>query len=159
MNAEFTQPESRPLQYLNIAVSEKGLAEMSGNRRIVFIPKDRVQSIEIRFGPQAERPLIQGMAGLAFIAMGAIGIYTIVEGGIAALRWGLGFLLFGGMGGWLLWEATKQGHYLRVVCFGDARKLVFKGNVQMEELSGFIRSASQFGYSFRDCLSHKNFSR
>jgi hypothetical protein len=42
--------------YLNIAVSEKGLAELSGNKRIIFIPKDQVQGVEIKFGYQAERP-------------------------------------------------------------------------------------------------------
>ncbi len=157
MNADLTTPESRRLQYLNVVISEKGLAEMSGNRRIILIPKDQVQSIEIRHGLQAERPLVQGITGLAFIGLGAVGIYIMVEGGIAALRWALGFLVFGGLGAWLLWEATKQGHYLKIICLGDSRKLVFKGKIQTEELSGFIRSASQFGYTFRDCLNDKNF--
>ena len=149
------QPGNRSLRYLNIAVSEQGLAEMSGNRRIVFISKDRVQSIEIRFGPRAERPCVQGTAGLAFLGLGAAGLYALIGGGLAALRGGLGFLLFGGLGGWLLWEATRRRHYLWVVCSGDTRKLVFNGNVQTAELSAFVAGAAQLGYSFRDCLAHK----
>jgi hypothetical protein len=158
LNAEFTSPEKRQLLYLNMAVSEHGLTELSGNRRVVFIPKEQVQSIEIRYGSQAERPLVQGITGLALIVLGIVGLSIMATGSLDMLRWGLGFFVFGGLGAWLLWEVLKRGHYLWVICSNDTRKLVFKGTIQKTELSGFVRSAAQFGYVFRDCLNDKDFN-
>ncbi len=93
------------LSYLNVTASEKGLSEFSGGRRIIFIPKEQIQSIEFKFGSLAERPLAQAIFGLLLLAgMGFVGIYLFVEGSVYGLRWGLGFLLFGGLGGFLLFE-------------------------------------------------------
>jgi len=157
MNAEFTSQASRQLSYLNVAVSEKGLSESSGHRRVVFVPKEQVQSIEIKFGFQAERPLAQGIASSVLIVLGMVGLYLIVTGGLGTLRWALGFIVFGALGAYLLWETLKRGHYLRVICSNDIRKLAFKGPVQKEEMSNFIKNATQFGYNFRDCINQKDF--
>lgn len=73
------------LQYLNIVASEMGLAEMNGSRRIIFIPKEQVQKVEIRYGSQAERPLVQGISGLIFIGLGIIGLHMIIAGGLSRI--------------------------------------------------------------------------
>ena len=156
LNAKLTSPENRRLLYLSVAISEKGLAELNGNRCVIFIPKEQVQSIEIRYGSQAERPLVQGIIGLALIGLGTVGLSIMATGSLDMSRWGLGFFVFGGLGAWLLWEVLKRGHYLWVICSNDNRKLVFKGTIQKTELSGFVRSAAQFGYVFRDCLNDKD---
>jgi hypothetical protein len=158
LNADFTSPDKRQLLYLNMAVSEQGITELSGNQRVVFIPKEQIQSIEIRFGSQAERPLVQGIAGLALIGLGIVGLSLMATGSLDVIRWGLGFFVFGGLGAWLLWEVLKRGYYLWVICSNDSRKLVLKGVIQKAELSGFVRSAAQFGYVFRDCLNDKDFN-
>jgi hypothetical protein len=158
VNEQSTSLESRKLLYVNVAVSEKGLAEFSGNRRIVFIPKDQVRNVEIKFGPQAERPIVQAIVALALIGLGVAGLFMLAADGLAAIRLSLGFLVFGGLGVWLLYEASKTGFYLRVICPNDTRKLAFKGVIQKAELLDFTKNAAQLGYDFRDCLNGKDIS-
>jgi hypothetical protein len=156
MNAPSVPPDEQPPTYLNIAISKKGLSEFSGGQRIIFIPKEQVQTIEIRVGFVAERPLIQGIFGLVLLGLGCVGLPLIYEGGLYGLRWGIGFLIFGGIGGYSLYEALKKGYHLRVICSHDTRKLVFKGKIQKTEFSQFLRSATGLGYSFRDCINERD---
>jgi hypothetical protein len=143
--------DSARAQYLNLVISEKGVAEFEGDRRIIFVPKRDVQSIEIRFGAQAERPLLQGIAGIVLISIGIGGLFIVEYGGFANLRWGLGELVFGGLGVWLLWEAFKRGHFLRVDCARETRKFPLKGSINEAGLLQFTREAAQLGYVIRDC--------
>ncbi len=156
MNASPTPSGKQPSSYLNIVISEKGLSEFSGGRRIIFIPKEQVQSIEVRFGPQAERPLIQGIFGFLLVGLGCVGLLLMFAGGLYGLRWGLGFIVFGGLGGYSLYETFKKGHYLQVICSNDTRKLVFRGAIQKAEFSKFLQTAAQFGYIFKNCLNDRD---
>ena len=117
---------------------------------MVFVPKEQVRRIQIEFGSAAERPLIQGIAGLVLIGLGCVGLPMIIQDGIWGLRWGLGFVVFGGLGIWLSHETFKKTHYIRVIGRNDSdtRKLVFRGAFQEAEFSEFIKNATQFGYSF-----------
>ena len=135
---------------LNLQASPKGLSEFDEGRRIIFIPKDQVRSVELRFGIQAERPVLQASAGLALVGLGIAGALLLETGGLPGLRWGLGALVFGGLGVWLVWEAIKKGHYLVVEGPQGQRRLHFKGRPQESELSDFIRKAAPLGYLIRD---------
>ena len=154
MSVPSTSSKNQRLSYLNIEISEKGLSEFSDGRRIVFVPKEQVRRIQIEFGSAAESPLIQGLAGLALIGLGCIGLPMIIND-IGTLRWGLGFVVFGGLGVWLFHETFKKTHYLRVIGHSDrdTRKLVFIGTFQEAEFSEFIKNATQFGYSFEKRLN------
>ena len=73
-----------------MAVSEKGIAELSGNRSVIFITKEQIQNIEIKFGSQAERPIVQGILGIALVGLGEVGISMVAAVGLVAIRWSLG---------------------------------------------------------------------
>jgi hypothetical protein len=154
MSAQIATPPNQ-WSYLNIIISEKGLSEFSDGKRIIFIPKEQVQLIEIKFGSHAERPLMQVILGLLLIVLGFAGVYLVLIGGLRGLYWGLGLIGFGGIGVLCLYEAIKKGHYLYVTCLKDARKLKFTGEIKKTELSKFIKDASSLGYGFRDCLNDK----
>lgn len=129
---------------------------MRGGRRVVFVPKEHVQDIEVRFGSPAERPLAQGILGAILTALGLSSVIFLHGGGIVGLRWYLGSPFFGAVGLWILWEALSRRYYLRVVCSNDERKLVFSGTVRRKsELLDFLRSAAQLGYSFKHCFDDK----
>ncbi len=138
--------------FLNIVVSEKGLSEFSEGKRIIFIPKDRVRHIEIKFGSQAGRPLPQVILGLILIGFGLAGSYLVAFGGVRGLYWGLGLIAFGGIGVFCLYEAIKEGHYLQVTGPQGTRKLKMVGEFNKIELPKFIQDASGLGYEVRDCL-------
>ena len=133
---------------LNIAFSKKGVSEYSGERCVVFIPREEIQLIETKTGSRAENPLVQGIAGFLLSAVGLFAIYMVIKGGAMLLRWEAGFLVFGGVGVWLLWEALRQGRYLRVVCAKGDRKLIFHGTVNESELQEFSRNTTRLGYNW-----------
>src|SRR5476649_411217 len=107
--------KNKQLSYLNLAISEKGLSEFSEGRRIIFIPKEDVQIVEIKFGSSAERPIIQAVVSIMLIALGCVGL-TMLSGGLGGFRWSLGFIFFGCLGIWFLYETLKRSHYLWVIC-------------------------------------------
>jgi len=156
MSVPSTTPTNQ-LSYLNIVLSEKGVSEFSHGQRMVFVPKEQIQRIEIKFGSRAGRPLVQIILGLLLVGLGFVGLFLLVSGGFVELRWGLGFILFGGLGVFCLYEVLGKGYYLRVISSNDARKLVIKGAIQKTELAKFIKAAVQFGYIFQNCLSDKDF--
>ena len=145
-SAEKTNENER-LSYLNIAFSEKGISEFSGGRRVVFISRAEVVRIESRTGSRAERPLVQGTAGVILGGLGLYGVSMFMRVGLAFLRWEAGFLVFGGVGVWMLIETLRRGHYLLVTCSKEQRKLVFDGKVNESELREFLMKAARFGYN------------
>jgi hypothetical protein len=136
--------------YLDVQLSERGVAELKEGRQVLFVPRDEVQHLELHRGSPAERPLIQAAAGIVFAGFGLfIGLH-IVSGGLTTWRYSAGFLLCGGLGAWLLWETLQRKHYLLVTCRNDARKFVFRGSVDESALSHFMQQANGFGYIVED---------
>jgi hypothetical protein len=146
MNANEPVCEAERLAYLNIVFSRKGVAEYDGIRCVVFIPQEKIQRIESKRGSRAEQPFAQGIAGCILVALGILGLRLLLVGGMALLRWECGFLVFGGIGLWLLWEVLGQGNYLLVIGSEGVRKLVFNGKVSKQELEDFLKNAARLGY-------------
>ena len=146
MSPDNQTSEIERFTYLNLAVSTEGIAEYSGESCVVFLRREDIQWIEMKFGFRAEHPLIQAIAGGLLSCIGIIGLGLIVTGGFAYLRWELGFMFFGGLGVWLLWEALRRGHYLSVVCHKETRKLVIDGTVSEPEIQTLLRNAARIGY-------------
>jgi len=117
---------------------------------MIFLPKDQVQFIELKFGSRAERPLMQVILGLLLVALGLVGLYLVVMGGVRGLYWGVGLIFFGGIGALCLYEAIKKGHYLSVTCPKEIRKLKLVGEIKQTEFSKFTKNASTLGYRFGD---------
>ena len=147
-----------PVTYKTVTVSEKGLAEVHDGRRVVFVPRESVKTIELRFGPRAENPVLQVAFGSALIVLGMAGCLWLCGAGLVFFRWWGGFLLLAGLGLWLLWEGLTRRHYLKVISNHDERKLVFSGKVQRAELMDFLNAASQLGYTFKNCLADESSS-
>lgn len=139
--------DSERLSYLNITFSHKGVAEYNGNTCMVFIPREGILKIENVFGSRSERPLVQLIAGGLLSAVGLAGLVMILHGGWQLFRWEAGFLVFGGIGIWMMIEVLRRGHYLRVIGSKETRKLVIHGKVVPSELQDFLRKAEKLGYN------------
>jgi hypothetical protein len=135
--------------YENLRISEKGVSEVIAGRRMLFIPKQQVQYIETKFGSHAERPLVQMVLGLLLVALGLAGLYLALAGGIRGLYWGAGFMGFGAIGVYCLYEAFKKGYFFSVICSKETRKIKITGEIQKAEFSQFINDASAAGYDVR----------
>ena len=149
MNADNQTNDIERLTYLNITFSSKGVAEYSGKKCAVFIPREEIHRVESSFGSRAERPLVQGIAGGVLSGLGVYGLFLVTRVGWALLRWEGGFLIFGGIGVWMLYEAIRKGHNLLVTGPKETRKLVFNGKVEEAELRQFLTNAARLGYDCR----------
>jgi hypothetical protein len=135
--------------YLNVALSPKGVAEYSGTRCVVFIPREQIVRMESRIGSRAERPRIQMIAGMLLGGLGVYGVYMLIKVGLAFMRWEAGFIVFGGIGFWLFYEALRCGYYLLVTGTQETRKIVFDGKVEESQLREFLSKAARLGYDCR----------
>jgi hypothetical protein len=134
--------------YLNLRATEKGLSELSSKGvRLVFISKNQIESLQIKYGSYAERPILQVITALILVSLGLVGLYLVLCGGIRGLYWGMGFLAFGAIGVFCMYEAVRKGHYLAVKCKGSTRKLIPRGSVSEAEFAKFAVAASALGYS------------
>jgi hypothetical protein len=149
MNSESTPNATERLSYLNITVSNKGIAEYNGKRCAVFIAREDILHIESGIGSRAENPLGQGILSIILSGLGAYGLFLVSRVGWALLRWEGGFVVFGLIGLWLLYEVLKRGHNLRVTGPKETRKLVFSGKVDEVELKEFLANVARFGYDCR----------
>jgi hypothetical protein len=152
MNGASIQPANE-ITFLNVKISGEGVSGFHRGKRTVFVPKEQIQSIEARFGSHAERPVVQLVFGIVLTSLGIIGVVFMARAGVAGFRWGLGFIFFGALGIFCLYEVMIRGYYLRIVFANDTRKIVFEGVVRRAELSGFIMQAAQLGYDIRDYSS------
>ncbi len=150
MSVETGPGEGREFSYLEVAISERGLKELNRGECVIFIPKNQVQRIELKFGSRAERPLMQAGFGIILVLLGCWGVYMMVNGGLEAFRYESALLFLGGLGGWLLWETVQRRHYLHVAHGRGTHKLVFKGKTEKDRLTEFLDSASRIGYGIAD---------
>ena len=90
--------------------------------------------------------MVQMIAGLLLVALGSVGLYLALVGGIRGLYWGIGLVGFGAIGVYCLYEALKKGHFLSVTCLKETRKIKISGEPKGTEFSQFVSDASALGY-------------
>jgi len=141
--------------FANVEISESGIYEISGRRRIVNIPRSQIRNITFTRTIAAERPIAQIVFALLLIVVGLYGFKAILqwltEGGILYIDISFGYLLFLPLGGWLLMSAIKKKMLLLVKMDSDQRKVVFNQNHEIEKVREFLsKSQRQFGYHIFD---------
>jgi hypothetical protein len=136
------------IRYLSVVISPEGIAEVNTGSKPVFVPRSDIVAAELMTGIAAERPITQAVVALAFIGLGVAGI-------VACMNW----LAFGGtlydihivltvnilLGGWLLRGVLRKRTFILTRTAREARKIVFNGKIDPDELSAFIERAR------RDC--------
>jgi len=151
------QPSRRPISYLTVVISDDGVAELSGESQVLYLPKNEISAMELTTGIAAERPVMQAIGAAIFIIAGFIGTFAIArwlqEGG--KLYSFYIFLSFGYVVGlWFLLGLIRKRTFLLTTTARGMRKLVFKGRVDHEELAKFIETARHdFNYPIRSNLS------
>jgi hypothetical protein len=137
------------LKCRNVVVSLRGLAEGDGRKAILFVPSGEVKRIVLKYGNPEHRPIVSLVIGGV---MGLLGIIGFVELFLAprGLRYELGMIFFGLIGGSLIFDATKKRYFLEVhKAKGDCR-LVFSRQVSRQEVQDFcekVRNAYKYDIS------------
>jgi len=138
------------INYLSVVIAHDAISEQDNNGTVVRIPREKIKGIEVKRGPGSERPLLQLVVGLAILMVGLLPllhIYTwLVNGGPLSRTIVLAVTLIP-IGIWALHDVLAKKYYLFVVQHDDIRKVVFRGNVEVDQLAAFLRKGSNdFGY-------------
>ena len=137
------------LKCRNVVASPRGLAEGDGRKAIIFVPAGEVTRILLKHGNPEHRPIVSLLIGGV---LGLLGLAGLVELFLAprGLRYELGMIVFGLIGGSLIFDATKKRYFLEVYkAKGDSR-LVFSREASRQEVQDFcekIRNAYKYDIS------------
>ncbi|HET7433974.1 MAG TPA: hypothetical protein VFN10_04585 [Thermoanaerobaculia bacterium] len=135
----------------SVRIGEDGVAEMDQHRRIIFVPRDEILSVELVFRSGAERPLVTAVLGVVLIGVAVLSVALLVlaitRGGLKvpmSLITGIALLL---PAWWLLDLSFRKRWCLLVRGRKEMRKLVFQHVRDQYEIERFIASArNRFGY-------------
>jgi hypothetical protein len=143
-------PDEPFLQLGSVRLSADGAAEMDGERRIVFVPRGEIQSLELRRGSGAERPIVTAILGLALFALALTPIPMLINAfrGYGTFHTSiLATVAFIIPALWLLDLTFRRRWMILVRSHKSSRKLVFHKTKDPAAIETFLRSArSRFGY-------------
>ena len=134
------------------SLSQDGIAMVDGNTVLRRLPRDTIQTIEIRTGFLSAYPLPQLGIGIASLCVGLLSLraFLVALTGAGPFR-AMGLLTtLLPVGAWISLDALKRGEYLEVRGTGDSIRLSFKGVSQADLVSLVERARSELGYNIVD---------
>jgi hypothetical protein len=157
--AESKAP-SEPLRYLTLEFSERGIAELGGRRRMVFVARERIRDIELRRGMAGERPIAQVLFGGVLVIAGLFGLRAATAAFVALFeRNSPSYSVTGSVvaslvvlvvGVYVLWLGLRPSYYLRIQLPRDERKVLLRGPVDLHTLLNVVRAAKgRYGYDVK----------
>ncbi len=135
-----------------IRFSKDFLVELGQDSLLNRIRRPEVVGIALRWGLQAQSPAVQAGLGIGASVGSFFILYRIIQelmahGGKVEAWLLAGLALFGGIGGWLFFEAFKRGHYLEVRTEKSVEKLRFDRKISHAEIEAFLASVqSKLGW-------------
>jgi hypothetical protein len=147
-----SEDASPVLKCANIVASPKGLAEADGKKVVLFVPKAEVNRIVLKYGKAEHRPLVALSIGLVLTLLGLSGVAELFMS-TGGLRYKLGMIFFGLVGGSLIYDATKQRYFLEVhKTKGDCR-LVFSRQASLKDVQDFCEKVrNEYKYDISEVL-------
>jgi hypothetical protein len=124
------------LKCKNIIVSPRGLAEADGKKVILFVAVADIDHIILKHGRVEHRPIVSLVIGAVFALVGVWGLVELILAP-SGLRYELGMIFFGLIGGSIIFDALKERHFLEVhKNKGDCR-LVFSKATPLNDIQDF----------------------
>lgn len=138
------------LELESIRFDDEGAAEMDGNRRLVFVPRAEIVSIEAAYGTGSERPVVAIILGVVLLLIALTPVVMLVNlfrvGGTYEIKF-LTAVAFAIPGLWLLDLGLRRRSFVRVVTRHGVRKLLVPRTVAREAVEAFVaRARSHFHY-------------
>jgi hypothetical protein len=148
------ETEERSLAFSGVLLDPDGLGVLDGDRVVKHVPRDNLQTIEVRSGLLSAHPFLQLAFGAVLVWLGLSPAKSLLDG----LREGettvdvVAFLaLLIPLGAWLVYDALKRGHYLIVESGGGRLKIPLKGRPSAADVDAFVgRAKSELGYDIID---------
>ena len=143
--------EAKPvLRYDNLLFSARGISEVHGKKLILFIPAAEIEHLELKFGRSEHRPLVSLAIGIGFTLIGGFGLVYLCLAP-RAFRYELAMMVFGCIGGTIIFDVLKQRYFIEVRRPKGLGRLVFSKNARPEGLREFCRQVETvYGHQIKD---------
>jgi hypothetical protein len=142
-----TSEEASVLKCNNIVISTRGLAEVDGKKIILFVPKDEVNQITLKYGKAEHNPIISLVIGIILALVGLAGLVELILAP-RGLRYELGMMFFGFIGGSLLFDSMKQRYFFEILRIKGRCRLVFSKKTTLPEIRDFCQKV-QTTYNYK----------
>jgi hypothetical protein len=151
-----SEADGAVLEKGNVRFSAEELAELDRKRAVIRVPRDRCREIAWRYGSRAARPWVQSALGIACLVGG---FYLLVRllmewwrgGGVLWIEQVAGLVVLGFVGGALMVDVLRKGHYLEVRTEKATEKLRFDRSVAAADIETFLAEAGRrWGYAIVD---------
>lgn len=124
------------LKCKNVVVSSRGLAEVDGKKLVLFVPASDVDHIVLKFGKSEHRPLVSLLIGTVLGLVGVAGLMELILAP-SGLRYELGMIFFGVVGGSIIFDGLKARHFFEVHKTKGNTRLVFSKETPLSEIQDF----------------------
>jgi len=139
-----TAEEKPALKYDHLLISSRGMFELHDGKIIVFAPAAEIHRATLRFGRPDHRPLVSLVIGVALSLVGLGGVIGLISG-LRGLRYKLGMIVVGAIGGSIIFDTLKQRYFLEVEKSTgpapDHCRLVFSRRAQLKEIQAVCAQA------------------
>jgi len=142
--------QANTVKFHNVGFSDNSMILFDQRSQILSVAKSDIRKINLKYGFQSERPIVEAMFGIVLIGAG---FYFIVHLVLHTLVYRIFYvddilsLLLLPAGGWFIVDGFRKRFYFEVVLDNDKRKFPLGKNPDKSELQKFIKIASQLGYS------------
>jgi hypothetical protein len=107
------QVESKQiLKYDNILASSRGMAETHATKVVIFVPANEVVRVTLKYGRSDHRPIMTLSIGIGLSLVGIFGLIEMAEAP-SGIRYELGMVAFGIVGGSMIFDTLKQRFFSR----------------------------------------------
>jgi len=141
-----------PLKYDTILASDRGITETHKGKVVLFVPAADMEGITLKFGRTGHNPIVSIFMG---IVLGVIGIFGLVLTILnpARLRYALGMIALGVIGGSILFDSVKKRYFLEIYKRKDFCRLVFSKQAQLKDIRDFCDKVREtFKYPIKENL-------
>jgi hypothetical protein len=120
----------------NLLASSRGLTETYSKKVVLFVPAAEIDHVILKFGHTSHRPILTMILGLIFVPIGIYGLFDLFIRP-AGLRYEMGMVAFGLIGGSLIFDTLKKRYFLEVHQMKSTSRLVFSRNATLESILDF----------------------
>jgi hypothetical protein len=150
--------EMEAVRFQTVEFSAKGVTLFSQQSKLLFVPREQIRQITLKYGFQSERPIVEILFGIVIIGVGLYLIINIILNILLRqtihVEQCLSILLLP-VGSWFFIDGFRKRLYFEVGLDNDMRKFPLGKNPDKAELQKFIRLAGQFGYTIDSSLLDK----
>ena len=144
--------EEKPvLKCDNLLVSPRGIAEVHGKKIVIFVPATDIGHVTLKFGRSDHRPVVSLSIGILMALVGLFGLIEFVFINMRGYRYEIGMMLFGAIGGSIIFDTLKERYFLEIDSKAGPRRLVFSKQVQRKDIDEFCNKVrTVYNYQITD---------